>query len=243
MNMMNMLFSVVPCESEIGLYGITHIVVILTCIISALTIVKINKESKLFERGLTIIMLLFNVCIYVWYYFSPENFIVKGLPLYTCRMAVYLLVAGIFFNKEFWLKIGVCWGFFGGIAGLILPSIFNFPFPHIMQIATFFLHVYLVLISTYYLFVKRIPMTKKDLKESCIFTVGFLGVVTIINLLLGSNYSGTRVTPNVLLKIGVVFPDGFSFIIVALGYVAVIFVQYYVLKLFHDKVVVKANNN
>ena len=36
MNMMNMLFSVVPCESEIGLYGITHILVILTCIISGI---------------------------------------------------------------------------------------------------------------------------------------------------------------------------------------------------------------
>ena len=241
--MLKTMFSVIPCESYISLFGITHIIILVLSLLATFYVVKHNRESKLFEKLMTIIMLGFYACIYSWYYFSPESFIVKGLPLYTCRIAVYMLAVGIFFNKEFWLKIGCYWGFFGGFFGLLLPTIFDYPFPHILQISTFFLHTYLFLISSYFLFVKKIGMNNKDLKICNIFTVGFLGLVTIVNILLGSNYSATLKMPGVLRMLGISFPTSLCFFIVASGYLIAIFVEYKLVNKYENKSLETSNND
>lgn len=224
--MLDTIFSIVPCESQISLFGITHLIILVASLASAYFMVKRNKESKLFEKGSTILMLVGYICLYTWYCFSPESFIIKGLPLYTCRIAVYMLTLGVFFKKERWLKIGSYWGFFGGFFGLLLPTIFDYPFPHVLQITTFYLHIYLFLISTYYLFVKKIGMDKKDLKMCSKFTVWFLAFVTAVNVKLGSNYSATLKMPGVLLKLGISFPIGFCFIVVTVGYLVAIYLEY-----------------
>ena len=109
---------------------------------------------------------------------------------------------------------------------MLLPTIFDYPFPHVLQITTFYLHIYLFLISTYYLFVKKIGMDKKDLKMCSKFTVWFLAFVTAVNVKLGSNYSATLKMPGVLLKLGISFPIGFCFIVVTVGYLVAIYLEY-----------------
>lgn len=227
--MLNSIFSTVPSESGISLFGAVHITILLISIILCFAVIKINKESKLFERLTTLIITIIHICLYTWYCFSVENFITKGLPLHSCRMALILLIIGIFFKKDFLLKIGSYWGLFGGFGGLLLPTIEKYAFPHILQISSFSLHVYLLVISVYNLFVKKIGMTKRELIVGNTFTVLFLAFTFIVNMIVGSHYSYTSRMPSALLKMGISFPPVVCFLIVTTFYVVLECAEYMLL--------------
>lgn len=224
------MFSIVSTPSNIHLFGVIHLLVLVTGLVTAYLIIRRNKTSKIFEILPTIIMLIAYICLYTWYYFSPESFLLKGLPLYTCRIAVYILAIGIFFNKKQCLKLGVYWGLFGGFFGLLLPTIFDYSFPHILQISTFYLHIYLFTTAVYYLFVKKIGMNKEDLRMCCKSTIIFLSLAHIVNIILNTNYVATFKMPGVLLKFGINFPSSLCFLIVVTGYLIAIVTQFYILK-------------
>ena len=233
--MLETLFSTVPCESQIHLFGLVHLLVITRSIISAFLIIKYKKESILLEKLSTLIILGMQLILYGWYYFSPEKFIIMALPLYTCRLVLYLYIGGIFFKNKFCLKLATYWGFFGGIAGLLFPVIFDYPFPHVLQITTFMLHTYIFLMSTNYLFVKKIGMNKEDTMMCCKCTVSFLIFTTVFNIILGSNYMSTLGTTIQLSNFIFKVPTILCFITVTVGYLIAIFIQH--------KIVEKYTNN
>lgn len=228
--MLETLFSVVPCESQIHLFGLVHLTFLVSSIILAFFMIKYKKESVFLEKLSTLIVLGMHLILYGWYYFSSESFIIKALPLYTCRMVLYLYIGGIFFKNKFCLKLATYWGFFGGIAGLLLPTMFKYPFPHILQITTLMLHVYIFLLSTNYLFVKKIGMDKEDTKMCSICTVGFLMFTTVFNMIFGSNYTSTFKMPAHLINFGFKVPTGLCFTVVTVGYLIAIFIQHIVVE-------------
>ena len=224
--MFEQFFSIVPTKSTIRTFGATHLLFLSLGLLIAYFVVKHNKKGTKLIKFFTIIMLLMNIGYYVWHYFSPLSVIKIALPLYTCRISVYLLAIGILFNYKSALKLGVYWSFFGGFCGLLFPSIFDYPFPHFLQIINFYLHTYIFAVASYYLFVEKIGMTKKDTKFCCICTAIFLTIAHVTNLMINSNYSATMRTPGALLKVGITIPSGICLISVIVGYSLAIIVQH-----------------
>ena len=216
-------------KSGISLFGVEHLSVILLGAILTIIVLKINKESKLLEVLSSLIMAILHICVYVWYYFSVENFVTKGLPLHSCRIAIVFMMIGLLFKKDVLVKIASYWGFFGGILGLLLPSMEKYAFPHILQISSFTIHIYLLVMSFYCLFVKKIGMTKKECILGNIFTVIFLTFTYVINIILGSHYSYTTQMPSVLAKIGITFPPIVCLLIVCTFYVVLGCAEYMLL--------------
>ena len=224
--MLKTLFSTVPCENQIHLFGLEHLTVLTSSIILAFLMIRHKKESIPLEKILTLIILGIQLILYGWYYLSPESFFIKALPLYTCRLVLYLYIGGIFFKNKFCLKLATYWGFFGGIAGLLFPVIFEYPFPHVLQIATFMLHMYIFLISANYLFVKKIGMNKEDTKMCSKCTVAFLTFTTVFNVIFGTNYTSTLGTVVRLNNFVFEVPTSICFTVVTVGYLIAIFIQH-----------------
>ena len=234
----NTLFSVVQCEPEITLFGFYHIMVLIVSFTSFWAILHYKPKFDKFEKVAkvsTVLVIALHVILYTWYHFSPENMLLKGLPLYTCRLVMYLYVPGIFFNKEKYLKLAAYWGFYGGIAGLIFPTVFKYPFPHIIQISTVMLHIYIFLVSGYYLFVKHIGATEQDTISCCKVTVALLTFNTILNIFLGTNYTSTFRMPQHLINSGINLPDFLCYPAVVVGYIVVTIFQYWVINKFEGK--------
>jgi uncharacterized membrane protein YwaF len=144
-------------------------------------------------------------------------------------MVLWLFVLGIFFKKEKCLKLATYWGVYGGIAGLIFPTVFKYPFPHILQIATVTLHVYIFLVSSYYLFVRKIGMTLKDTIWCSTFTAVYILVISIFNGIFGTNYISTTKMPAHLINyVGLNLPDWLCLPSVIVGYVLATFFQWWV---------------
>jgi len=140
------------------------------------------------------------------------------------------------------LKLGSYWGFYGGIAGLLFPTMFKYPFPHILQITTILLHVYILLMSGNYLFVKKIGSTKSDVKTCCVITTLLLIFNTIINFIFGTNYTSTTRMPVQLLMIGINIPPYLCCAAVIIGYLFVTIFQHFVVESYTKKSLEKSEN-
>ena len=226
--MMREMFTTIQCESSLHLLGLWHICLLVGSFTFLNWMVKYQKQNIFIEKISTLFILGLQIILYIWYIIGPESLFLKGLPLYTCRIVLYLFTIGIFCNNKFCLKLGSYWGFYGGIAGLIFPTIFKYPFPHILQITTLLLHVYIMLISGNYLFVKKIGSTRDDVKMCCIITTILLTINTIINFIFGTNYTSTTRMPLHLINLGITIPVQFCYLAVVLGYIIVTIFQHWV---------------
>lgn len=234
--MFDIIFSTVRGDAGFHLFSAGHIAIMITSLILACIVVKINKVSRKFEIGMTIGILFILACLYVWYINSdPEEFIFRGLPLHTCRFGIILLSIGIFFKKDTLIKLGSYWGLFGGSLGMMMPAIDKYAFPHILHITSFAMHIYLLLIAVYMLFVKKIGMNKDDYKMCIKFTSGFLTFTFIINLLLDSHYSYTTRMPLALMKLGFTFPPIVCFVLVIAFYMILGILEYALLNFKNKK--------
>ena len=230
--MFDIIFNTVKGDSGFHLFNNIHIMIMVVSLILSLIIIKINKESRKFEIILTVGILIILGCLYTWYIFGDlEELITRGLPLHTCRFGILILSIGIFFRKDKLIKLGSYWGLFGGSLGMIIPTIDRYAFPHILHITSFAMHVYLLLIAVYMLFVKKIGMNKNDYEMCVKFTSGFLIFTFIINILLGSHYSYTTRMPSALMKLGFVFPPIICFIIVFIFYMILGYIEYKLLNI------------
>lgn len=198
--MFNTIFDTVQRQDSFTIFSTGHIFVLLIAILATFILFKFNKQNKTFEIISSLILIIDQICLYGWYYFSSESFLKRGLPLYTCRMAVVLIIVGIFSNKTILLKIGSYWGAIGSIIGLCFPTIsrYNYAFPHIIHISFILLHLYLLLMSLYILFIKKIGMNLKDFKIAINFTIIYHAFTFIFNIVFGSNYAYTTKLPSVM---------------------------------------------
>lgn len=227
----NIMFATKQVEPILHLFGWYHILIFL----AAFAVFhymnhtqKINKYTEFLVRASTIFVVILQIILYIWYWLGPESLFLKGLPLYTCRMVLWLFVLGIFFKKEKCLKLATYWGVYGGIAGLVFPTVFKYPFPHILQITTIVLHVYIFLVGAYYLFVKRIGMNLKESAWCCKITAGLILFNSIFNAIFETNYISTRRMPAHLINyLGMNLPDFLCLPAVIFGYIAVTYFQWW----------------
>jgi hypothetical integral membrane protein (TIGR02206 family) len=228
----NILFAFEKCEPILHLFSWYHLLIFFGSFVVFHYInhaQKINKHTECIAKISTIGMAILQIILYIWYLMSPiESLLLKGLPLYTCRLALWLFVCGQFFGMKKCLKLATYWGVYGGIAGLLFPTIFHYPVPHILQIATIVLHIYIFLLGSYYLFVKKIGMTLKDSHWCIIITIGLILFNAIFNSIFGTNYISTNKMPAHLINyLGLNLPDWLCLPAVIIGYVIVTYFQYW----------------
>ena len=229
----NVLFATEECKPVLSLFSWYHILLFLI-VIGIFHYMNhkqiVNDKTERMARVSTILMTILQIVCYIWYLCSDLSFFKLALPLYTCRIALYLFIAGIFFNKEKSLKLASYYGVYGGISGVVFPTIFKYPFPHILQITTIVLHIYIFLLGAYYLFVKKIGMNLSETKWCCKITIGFILFNAVFNTIFDTNYISTRRIPMSLINtFGINLPDFLCLPAVIIGYVAVTYFQYWAL--------------
>ena len=228
----NVVFAMEQCEPTIHIFSWYHLLLFLGVFAVFHYMIhfqRINERTELMARISTIFMLVLQFILYGWYIIAPESLFLKALPLYTCRMTLFLFAIGIFFNKEKCLKLASYWGVYGGIAGLVFPTVFKYPFPHILQMATVILHIYIFLLGSYYLFIKNIGMNLKETSWCCKITTGLIVFNAVFNVIFETNYISTRRMPAHLINyLGMNLPDWLCLPSVIIGYIAVTYFQYWV---------------
>lgn len=185
-------------------FGPLHLSILLIALFITIFIYIRKTESRKFELFTGAILIFQQLFLYSWYFTGKYHPLTEGLPLYHCRISIIFIGIGLIFNKNTIAKIGSYWGIFGSISALLFPGLDPFTFPHITQFSYFIGHLFLLWGSVYLLSVKKIGMSKLDLKNILIFTNSYHLLMFILNNKIGSNYGymnsppiniGTKLNP------------------------------------------------
>lgn len=176
-------------------FGQVHLFILFVAVTISIYICKKNKENRKLELFIGSVLVFQQITLYSWYIIGGFNTIKEGLPLYHCRVAIICIGLGLVLNRNILMKIGSYIGIFGAIGALLFPSLDPFAFPHITQFSFFIGHLFLLWGSVYLLMVKKIGMSKDDLKHSLIYINIYHVLMFILNNSLHSNYGYMNAPP------------------------------------------------
>lgn len=178
------------------------------------------KAPKLYA----VIAIGFQTTILCWYGLS-HILIPDGLPLYHCRISLWVVSIGILFNIR---SKFILWLSYLGIAMslmvLLMRDMDPYSFPHITNFYYFLGHGAIFLISASYI---EKYEEKLSVKQSLVYALLLHTAVLGIDILLNSNYAYLRKLP----IINSPTADKFAFFIVTVVVVATVFLTQKIVEL------------
>lgn len=205
-------------------FGTAHLLILAFFIIGIVLIVTKcfglddkNKNTK-FLRTMAIILLIDQIVLYLWQFGSGYFRFDMSLPLYHCRIAVWLLIFGILQNNRVMKIIGLYMGLLGSLTAMIFSDLYQFSFPHYTNFQFFIVHILMGWIVFDFTFVERIHVKKEELKSVLLIVNLFNVFLLIFNLLLKPFYKD--INYGYILKMPAsmkeIFPRGTHTIVVVL---------------------------
>lgn len=189
-------FRGVPDNTKFMVFGLSHILILILSTFISYIMINNKKEKRKYEVFIGLVLIIQQLFLYIWYITSNYDILTKGLPLYHCRIAILSLSIGLIFNKIKYMKLGAYWGIVGATIALLIPvDVDPFLFPHITTISFFVGHMFLLWGSVYVLYVKKIKITKTDLKKILSFTNMYCIFIYIFNHITNSNYGFMNSSP------------------------------------------------
>lgn len=196
MNFIDYYFRNTPEDFKFKILGITHIFILVLTYIVVFAIYKkkdyLRDHEKLYDNILKLvaIVILFGQLTFLYFFFAKTSYgFEEGLPLFTCRIALYTAFFGIILNSSK-LKGVTCYlGIIGGILAVIYPDMYEYAFPHALYVDFFLEHIIILWASCLFIFVEDFSFSKDEFVYAIFFTNIFLAISLVINYLLDSNYA------------------------------------------------------
>ena len=192
---LNYFFRISPELSNFISFRGVHVYILIVALILSVGILSLKREGRRLELCIGSVLITQQVILYSWYLIGGYNTLREGLPLYHCRVAIICVGLGLLLNKRVLMKFGAYWGIFGSIGALLFPGLDPFLFPHITQFSYFVGHLFLLWASLYILFIKKVGMTSRELKNTLLFTNTYHILMIILNKILNSNYGYMKESP------------------------------------------------
>lgn len=189
-------FRGVPDNTKFVPLGLSHILILTLSTLISYIIINHKEEKRRYEIFIGVVLIIQQLFLYMWYITNNYDILTKGLPLYHCRIAILSLSIGLIFNKIKYMKLGAYWGIVGATIALVIPAdVDPFLFPHITTVSFFVGHMFLLWGSIYVLYVKKVEITKRDLKKILSFTNIYCIFIYIFNYITNSNYGFMNSSP------------------------------------------------
>ena len=149
---------------------------------------KDKKHRHIFFNTTIGLMFIDQIILYIWQIKSGHFSWDMSLPLYHCRIAVWMLIIGVGFNIRKMKLIGIYWGSLGSVMALILTDLYNFKFPHYTNFQFFLVHILMGWLIIGLLSLPNIIINKKDHKFVLIFTNIYNMALFVFNILMSKSY-------------------------------------------------------
>ena len=115
-------------------------------VIAIIIAYRFRKNDKLLKVLLATNVLL-QIILFIWYLGYKELFIMEGLPLYHCRIAVLMMAVGYVAKKPVISRYFAWLGIIGTIIAFGVPDPSDYLWPHLTNI-TFICTHYLIAMSS-----------------------------------------------------------------------------------------------
>lgn len=138
--------------------------------------------------GMAIVLWLNEIGWHVWNAATGQWTIQTMLPLHLCSVLVWVgalaLVTKNYRIYEFMYFMGIA----GAMQALLTPDAGAYGFPHYKAFQTFISHGLIITTAIYMTVVEGLRPTWKSLARVFVWMNVYMGIVFVVNMLIGSNY-------------------------------------------------------
>lgn len=190
------------------------------------------KNPYRLVKVMGIILLIDQIILYGWQFFSGYFNLEMSLPLYHCRIAIPLLILDIVFGIKVLRPIWIYWAALGSIFSMAFMDLYRFDFPHYTNFQFFIAHILLGWVISYVIFVLDYRFDKKGLKVALSVTLIYNIALILINAAfngtfiasadLSYNYGYVVFAPEPLTTLSLSVPTYLYYLIILVGYEALI---------------------
>lgn len=174
------------------LFGPPHLAALFVIILLNLGLLRFKYTTETTRHRLrwtmAIILWLNEIGWHIWNYATGQWSIQTMLPLHLCSVLVWMgglaLVTRNYSIYEFMYFMGIA----GALQALLTPDIGMYGFPHYRFWQTYISHGLIVTAAIYMTVVEGFRPTWKSMGHVFVWTNGYMGIVFVINMLIGSNY-------------------------------------------------------
>lgn len=202
-----------------------------------------QKNNRIFLKSMAFILLIDQVVLYAWQLGSGYFRLDMSLPLYHCRIAVWLLIFGILKENRIMKIIGLYLGLLGSLTAMILSDLYQFSFPHYTNFQFFIVHILMGWIVADFISIEKIYVRKKELKTVLLIVNAFNLLLIAFNLMLKPFYK--NINYGYMLKMPAsmkeIFPKGIHTIVVILLFNLIIILFYYLINFINRRYKVDSN--
>ena len=148
--------------------------------IPASTGLRDPRRARRFSVLLAGILLTDQIVLYAWQFGSGFFQMALSLPLFHCRIAIWLLIIGVLGQRKTILRVGMCWGAAGALLAMLVPDLYNFRFPHYTNFQFFIGHMVMGWLIFHLLWHERERIGRHEIRAvvliSTLYNVAMLGV-------------------------------------------------------------------
>ncbi|MDO5734589.1 MAG: TIGR02206 family membrane protein [Eubacteriales bacterium] len=128
-------------------FSFPHLLAILILFSGAVWIIKNqkrlsqSKEGPILIKSIAVFLLITQLLKYFWDIASGHFNLDIGLPLYPCRIAIWLLLLSTLFKRKSTWPLAFVWGLLGSIVATIIADPYPFVWPHYTNLEFFTTHI------------------------------------------------------------------------------------------------------
>lgn len=195
-----------------------------------------QKNPGFIARIAAILLMVDQIVLYLWQFLSGYFNVELSLPLYHCRICVWLLILDLVFGMKVLRTIWIYWAIIGSFFSMAFMDLYKFDFPHYTNFQFFFVHIILGWLVFYAVYAMGYRFDKRGLKIGLIATTLYnLGLILFNAACNGTfltkgdmlfNYGYMSYPPGGLKDLALSFPPFTFNLLMLVGYDVLIFLIY-----------------
>ena len=182
-------------------FSLDHIISLIVIIFLFIIFLRYNEkigiedDSKTFLITLSILMIFLDLSEDIVRVFTGFYSINKDLPLQLCSIGVYLGAYNLIYRNQTIFNLIFYWGFVGATNAILTPD------GDLFELKIFFFysqayHAALIFAVLWMIIKYGMRMEYKSIFQVVLYTNVIVGIITVINFALDSNYMFLRIMPN-----------------------------------------------
>ena len=182
-------------------FSLDHIISLIVITFLFITFLRYNEkigiedDSKTFLIALSILMIFLDLSEDIVRVITGYYSINKDLPLQLCSIGVYLAAYNLLYRNQTIFNLIFYWGFVGATNAILTPD------GDLFELRIFFFysqayHAALIFAILWMIIKYDMRMEYKSIFQVVLYTNVIVGIITLINFALDSNYMFLRIMPN-----------------------------------------------
>lgn len=177
-------------------FSFWHMVLIVTLLGGAWVIfknrhrIRHNPRLQQWIKVTFVTMAVLDQFLYMYFCFAlRKDGWTEGLPLYTCRAALYMGALALLTDFKPLKGVTVYWGLFGGVLPMIQPDMLHYSWPHFTNVHFFIFHFMIFWLANYFLFVEGYDFDEASYHYAFGVVNVFVTLTLMVNVVAGANYA------------------------------------------------------